>query len=90
MMMDKSRFRIAMRVEGDWWVAYFAEPGSMDGAIEVARFPMRVAGHLAVRDAILVLVQDLMKSLLSGVLGLGGVEDFEISSAPEHERAGRS
>ncbi len=90
MMADKSRFRIAMRVEGEWWVAYFAEPESMISAMEIARFPMKVASHLAVRDAILDLVQELTKSLLSGVLGLGGVEDFEISSAPEHERAGRS
>lgn len=29
--------RLAMRVEGDWWVAYLAQPDTMKGAVEMGR-----------------------------------------------------
>jgi hypothetical protein len=90
MMADGPGFRLAMRVEGPWWVAYFAKTETMDGAIEIARFQMTVARVDSVRDAVLDLVQAMARALVKDIAGLGEIADFEISKAPEHERAGRS
>jgi hypothetical protein len=32
--------RLAMRHEGMWWVAYYAMPSTMEGAVELARIAM--------------------------------------------------
>lgn len=76
--------RIAFRVEGDWWVAYYALPNTMDGALELARIQMAiVTNHPQRMQAFMKLIQGYVKEVNPA---------FEISEtrkAPEHERAGR-
>ncbi len=77
--------RIAFRAEGDWWVAYYALPDTMDKALELARIQMAiVADHPWRKDTFMKLIQHYVKEL---------VPAFEIADhrpAPEHERSGRA
>jgi hypothetical protein len=82
--MDKLVGRIAMRVQGDWWVAYYAKPGTMDGALELGRVRMAVVADSEERKhAFVAVVQNWVAE---------SVPEFRIAEAqlaPEHERSGR-
>jgi hypothetical protein len=81
--------RLALRVEGDWWVAYYALPDSMEGAIDLGRIQMALVQDRGRKQ----LFMDLMKSALGEFLrdATGGDPTWpEVRPAPEHERAGRS
>ena len=41
--MSDAPCRLAMRVEGNWWVAYCARMGTMAGATELGRMRMSIA-----------------------------------------------
>jgi hypothetical protein len=69
--------RLAFRVEGDWWVAYYALPTTMDGAMEMARIRMAL-----VQD------QDRKNDFMGEMTG--ETPEFLTRSAPEHERSGRA
>lgn len=80
--------RCALRVEGDWWVAYFAEPATMKDAVEMGRIRMTVVQDPARKQAFI----DLMQSFVGDVIEerMGVRPDFGLGAAPEHERAGRA
>lgn len=80
--------RLALRVEGDWWVAYFAEPGTMEGAVEMGRVHMAVVADRARKQAFMALMQSFLADLLSEKTGK--TPTFGIRLAPQHERAGRA
>jgi len=75
--------RIAFRIEGDWWVAYYALPDTMEGALRLASIQMAiVANHPQRKQAFMKLIQGYVKEI---------VPAFEITNsqpAPEHERSG--
>ncbi len=75
--------RIAFRVEGAWWVAYYALPDSMENALELARIRMAIIrDHPQRRDSFMKLIQSFVKEI---------VPAFETAAqqpAPEHERSG--
>lgn len=83
-MSDKQQMgRIAFRLEGDWWVAYYAMKDTMEGALELARIQMAmVVNHPQRKNAFMKIMRDYIKSV---------VPAFEIANeepAPEHERSG--
>jgi hypothetical protein len=90
-MSDKQQVgRIALRVEGDWWVAYFAKPKTMEGAIELARVRMTVVRPDAKRKAAFM---ELVRSYIDEILAeqTGVTPSWpEPVLAPEHEKAGRA
>ena len=88
-MTGKSAMRLALRVEGDFWVGYCALVGTMDGAFEIGRIHMRIVADAARKQAFMALLQDGMAALIHDVLG-GKVGHWDIAAAPEHERAGRA
>jgi hypothetical protein len=57
--------RLALRVEGEWWVAYYALPNTMAGAIEMARIGMPIVQDADRRAAF----KELMKSFVDEVIG---------------------
>ena len=75
--------RIAYRHEGDWWVAYYALPNTMEGALELARIKMAfVATDRQRKDAFMKLIQDGIATI---------VPEFSVveqRAAPESERSG--
>lgn len=81
--------RLALRVEGDWWVAYYAKPASMDDAIELGRIAMGIVRQEEFKQAFM----ELMKSALAAFFEQRGtpIETWhEPETAPEGERAGNA
>lgn len=88
--MDTQFCRLAMRVEGGWWVAYLAKIGSMDGAQELGRVRMSCAEHPAIKDATLAYYQTIMGEIIKGALGKDVAWPTPPQPAPEHEKSGRA
>jgi hypothetical protein len=81
--------RLALRVEGDWWVAYIAKTGTMDGAFEIARVAM---GIVRPNERLKQLFVDLAQGGLEDALRSAGADPISWSEepAPQHERSGRA
>jgi hypothetical protein len=83
----KKPFRIAMRTEGDWWVAYFAPIDTMDDALELSRVRRSlVERHREIRQAFI----DFNTKLMGIAVEATGakVDHWDTQRAPEHERSG--
>ena len=81
--------RLALRVEGDWWVAYYALPTSMDGAIRLGSIRMTLVQQKERKDQFIQMMTACVADALEMVVGQR--PDFnEPKAAPEHERAGRA
>jgi hypothetical protein len=80
--------RVALRVEGDWWVAYYALPNTMDGAIEMGRVLMALVRQNKRKKAFMDLMRSAVGEFLKDATGVQ--PDFITRDAPEHERAGRA
>lgn len=81
--------RVAFRVEGNLWVAYFAQMGTMDGALFLGSIQMAFVQDQERKRAFM----GLMREAVGGILAAGsGVEPVwpEPVAAPEHERGGRA
>lgn len=75
--------RLAFRVEGDWWVAYWALPDKMEGALELARVQLAIVhGHPWRKSQFMKMLEHFIKEMFPGV------QAFDVKQAPEHERAG--
>ena len=82
--------RLAMRHEGKMWNAYFAKPGTMEGALHIGSIAMAgVANNPKRHNAFLTMMTELVCEILedvSGTMPTWGAPEL----APEHERAGHS
>jgi hypothetical protein len=83
--------RLAMRREGESWVAYYALPDTMVepiflGSIRLGAVTDR---HLARRDAFMNMMRDVIADILEEQTGVRPVWG-EPQSAPENERSGSS
>jgi len=83
-------FRLAMRVEGDWWVAYCAPPGTMENALEIGRIRMSIV--VPDREAKNGFMDLLQSALGRAAVAVGGEspEWNDPEPAPEHERSGNA
>jgi hypothetical protein len=82
--------RLAMREEGDNWVAYYAMPDRMSDAIFLGSIRMgAVRSNPERKQAFMDMMRDIVADIMEEQLGVrptwGGPE-----TAPEHERSGRS
>jgi PRTRC genetic system protein C len=80
--------RLAMRVEGNFWGAYYAQAGSMEGAVPLGTIGMGIVSRDETkRDRFFNLMRDAVADFIEDKTGqkpTWGVEE----RAPEHERAG--
>jgi hypothetical protein len=84
-----SPIRLALRTEGDWWVAYLAEATTMDGAREVGRILLGAASQgNGIRERWMSLMSDVMRIALED-MGVT-VASMDERPAPESERSGRA
>ena len=81
--------RLAFRVEGDWWAAYYAKPDSMEGAFELGRIAMRLVQDRARKEAFMTIMRDSISDFMQDIWGQRP-DGFITSDAPEHERSGRA
>lgn len=91
-MSDKTRQvgRLALRVQGPWWVAYYAMPDTMEGAIELGRIYM---GAVRVSDEIADSFKETMKLTLRTFFErhLGAdVDHWVEETARDSERSGNA
>lgn len=87
--MPNMSIRLAMRVEGDFWVAYIASEGTMDDAKRIGSIGMGAVANPERKQQFM----DLMKAVLSDVIkeATGQPPTWnEPQRAPEAERAGRA
>ena len=80
--------RLALRVEGHWWVAYYALPNTMEGAFELGRVAMGLVQDRSRKQAFMDLMRDGVAEFLTAATGTA--LHFNVLPAPEHERAGRA
>ena len=78
--------RIAMRVEGKWWVAYMAALDTMIGAVPIARIRFDAAHIPEIKEGFTELCKLVMVKA-AGVANVGPVTDWSVREAPEHERS---
>lgn len=81
--------RLALRVEGDNWNAYYALPDTMQDPIFLGSIRMgAVTRDPARKQAFMDLMRDVVSDLIEDATGIrptwGGPQ-----TAPEHERAGQ-
>lgn len=82
--------RLAFRVEGDYWNAYFAKRDTMDDSVLLGSIRMSIVKASDERKEDFM---NLMREAFSDVIQAGCDERptwNEPERAPEHERAGRS
>ncbi len=82
--------RLAMRQEGDNWVAYYALEDTMEGAIFLGSIVMKaVYPNKERKNAFMDMMRDIVADIIEENTGVrpewGGAE-----AAPEHEKAGRA
>lgn len=80
--------RLALRVEGDWWRAYYAMADTMEGALELGSIRLGLVGSdPTCKVAFMVLMREAVSSIIEERTGLrpdwGGP-----TPGPTHERAG--
>lgn len=80
--------RLALRQEGDWWVAYYAMPTTMDRAVELGRVRFSIALNPEHKQTFLSLMSGVVADLIEHQTGTR--PDMIEGPAPQHERAGNA
>lgn len=81
--------RLALRHEGANWNAYYALPGTMDGAIFLGSIAMRfVVGQPERSKVFMDLMREAVSDLIEELTGQRPTWPEGVQPAPEHERAG--
>jgi hypothetical protein len=86
----KKMGRLAMRVEGNFWNAYYALPNTMDGAILLGSIQMRFVIDETRKNLFMALMREAMSDLIAEVVGERPTWPDGPRTAPPHERAGHS
>ncbi len=81
--------RLAMRVEGDNWTAYYALENTMDGAIYLGQIKLRFVADKARKNAFMGMMKEAVSDILEEASGTRPTWPEGPHVAPEHERAGR-
>jgi hypothetical protein len=82
----KEMGRLAMRVEGDRWAAYYAMADTMEGALWLGTIRLKLVERRDRRAAFLALMRDVVADLIEEAVGQRPEWQDE-RTAPEHERA---
>lgn len=84
--MEKPAGRIAYRVEGKFWVVYWALPDSMEGAFELGRIAMAFVQDDGRKQAFMDIFREGVADFFAG--RETPVERWHTQPAPESERSG--
>ncbi len=91
----KKMGRLALRREGKWWVAYYAMPDTMNGALPLGRIRMTLvegdaARHRRNKQGFMDLMREAVSDLIQDSIGVRPEWPTGPQPAPEHERAGEA
>lgn len=81
--------RIAMRKEGDVWMAYYAMPGTMDGALFLGSLHMGFASDPEHKHSFMTLIRACVSDIIYEKTGLRPTWNAP-KAAPEIERGGNA
>ena len=80
-----------MRVEGDFWNAYYALPNTMDNALLLGSIRMQFVQDESAKQIFMALMRDAVSDILKDATGADPLwPDPFGRPAPQHERAGRA
>ena len=83
--------RLALRVEGDYWNAYFAAPETMENAVHLGSIMMAaVVDNDDRKQAFMALMQDVVADFIEGAIGQRPTWPDPPEPAPESERSGNA
>jgi hypothetical protein len=82
--------RLAMRVDGQNWNAYYAVPDTMEGAIFLGSIAMRFVQNPVRKALFMTLMQEAVSDLLEEITGERPTWPNGPQLAPAHERSGTS
>lgn len=83
--------RLAMREEGTLWVAYYAMPDTMEGALYLGSIRMQfIVGHPERRTTFIALMREGVNDIFEEKMGLRAEWPEGEQPAPEHERGGNA
>jgi hypothetical protein len=80
--------RLAMRAEGDTWLAYYALTDTMDGALVLGSVAMRLVAEPKRRDQFIAFMRDVVADIIEESTGTRPQWPDPPQVAPEHERSG--
>lgn len=82
---------MALRVEGDLWVARYALPDTMDGAVFLGSIQMAIVRNPKAKAAFMSIMRDAVSKIIKAGTGVApSWPEPEGVPAPQHERAGRA
>lgn len=76
--------RLAFRVEGDNWNAYYAMQDTMEGALYLGSIRMALVQIPRRKEAFIEIMRDAVGDILGGIVG--AEPSWVTVTAPEHER----
>jgi hypothetical protein len=79
--------RLALRVEGDWWKAYYAMADSMEGALELGSIRLGLVVASPRKHAFMALMREVVADVIEEKTGLRPTWNAP-APGPEHERTG--
>jgi hypothetical protein len=82
--------RLAFRVEGDTWRAYYALTETMDGALVLGSIAMRFVQDPKRRDQFIAIMREAVADVIEESTGTRPQWPEPPQPAPQHERAGRA
>ncbi|AUC52323.1 hypothetical protein CDO87_03570 [Sagittula sp. P11] len=91
-MADKVQTgRLAFREEGTLWVAYYALPGTMKGAVFLGSIQMAFVQDWTAKEMFMSLMRDAVTAIIREQTGTAPEwPEPQGRPAPEHERGGRA
>lgn len=89
-MIEAKIGRLAMRVEDDQWVAYYAMSNTMDYAMRLGQVSMQIVQDKVRKQAFIDLMMSFVAELIEKTAKGGRVEWGDPIVAPEHERTPRT
>jgi hypothetical protein len=78
--------RVAFRVEGPNWNAYFALPDSMEGAVYLGSMRMALVEREDRKNAFIAFMREVVGDILEDSIGVRPTWPTPPQRAPEHER----
>jgi hypothetical protein len=88
--MSEKIGRLAMRVEGKNWNAYYALNGTMEGSVYLGSIAMRFVQDPVRKHTFMMLMRDAVSDILEEITGQRPTWPDGIQPAPDHERFGNS
>lgn len=82
--------RLAFRMEGEHWNAYYATPDTMQDAVWLGSIAMRFVETEHRKQQFMELMQECLADMVQEVVGVRPTFPDEPTPAPEHERSRRA